>query len=88
MKTAQTKKTRTAYRHSGFGRDSEAVRWEGPGSLLACAHWSQGQEVMILCGGEGVRVFLSMIEAGMGRCTDITGMWSLGHMRLAVKSLG
>lgn len=46
---------------------------------------------MVLCGGEGMCVMLSRIGSGMERGINITeaaGMWGVGHMRLAVKSLG
>lgn len=46
---------------------------------------------MVLCGGEGMCVLLSRIGSEMERATDVTeaaGMCGLGHMRLAVKSLG
>lgn len=71
MKTTQTKKTKTLYRHSGLGRDAKAARREGlmvrkedPGSLLACVHWSQGQEAMV------VRV--CVIGSGMESSTGVT----------------
>lgn len=79
MKTAPTKKTRTPYLHSGVSTDSKAVRWEcllmrkeGPGSSLARAHWSQRQEAMALCSGEGVRDLFSMIGSRMERSPDVT----------------